>query len=255
MPDWPNPAEQGSSPGPVWPVHPPQEPPSPAHPPYGTPPAPPYATPPAPPYGGGYRAPHGGLPGYPYPGSGASVGHGPSYYKGARYHLPDSGPSSLAGQWTRLGARILDGIIFLPVIALCEIPAIIYLVNHINALASSTNGTSTLPPQEVARADGIFFACSLLAVAAEVLWEGFANRRWGRTPGKAIVHIRPMRVRLDQSGLEPLTPEVCWGRPAIYFAFSLVSFLGLIDDLWCLWDGERQCLHDKVARTVVIRDA
>ena len=37
----------------------------------------------------------------------------------------------------------------------------------------------------------------------------------------------------------------------------LVGLLGsvysLLDDLWPLWDGQRQALHDKVARTNVVR--
>jgi hypothetical protein len=37
----------------------------------------------------------------------------------------------------------------------------------------------------------------------------------------------------------------------------LVGLLGsaysLLDDLWPLWDGRRQALHDKVARTNVVR--
>jgi hypothetical protein len=28
----------------------------------------------------------------------------------------------------------------------------------------------------------------------------------------------------------------------------------LLDVLWCLWDEERQCLHDKVASTVVVNE-
>jgi len=37
----------------------------------------------------------------------------------------------------------------------------------------------------------------------------------------------------------------------------LVGLLGwvysLLDDLWPLWDGQRQALHDKAARTNVVR--
>ena len=37
----------------------------------------------------------------------------------------------------------------------------------------------------------------------------------------------------------------------------LVGLLGwvysLLDDLWPLWDGQRQALHDKVAHTNVVR--
>jgi hypothetical protein len=30
--------------------------------------------------------------------------------------------------------------------------------------------------------------------------------------------------------------------------------IGLLDPLWCLWDANQQCLHDKVVDSVVIND-
>jgi uncharacterized RDD family membrane protein YckC len=35
---------------------------------------------------------------------------------------------------------------------------------------------------------------------------------------------------------------------------GLISWLGIINSLWCLWDPDRQCLHDKVADTIVVND-
>jgi uncharacterized RDD family membrane protein YckC len=40
---------------------------------------------------------------------------------------------------------------------------------------------------------------------------------------------------------------------AVTFA-GFLSWLGLIDFLWCLWDENQQCIHDKVVDTVVISD-
>jgi uncharacterized RDD family membrane protein YckC len=34
---------------------------------------------------------------------------------------------------------------------------------------------------------------------------------------------------------------------------ALTSVYWLLDNLWPLWDGKRQALHDKVARTNVVR--
>jgi uncharacterized RDD family membrane protein YckC len=50
-------------------------------------------------------------------------------------------------------------------------------------------------------------------------------------------------------------------RSAIYAGFALLARLPfgivalLVDFLWPLWDGRRQTLHDKFARTVVLRGA
>jgi uncharacterized RDD family membrane protein YckC len=50
-----------------------------------------------------------------------------------------------------------------------------------------------------------------------------------------------------------------WGRAfaraAIFWLAGFLGWIGLLDPLWCLWDGERQCLHDKVADSIVVNDA
>jgi uncharacterized RDD family membrane protein YckC len=33
---------------------------------------------------------------------------------------------------------------------------------------------------------------------------------------------------------------------------GLGGVFGLVDALWCLWDSNRQCIHDKPANTVVV---
>jgi uncharacterized RDD family membrane protein YckC len=62
-------------------------------------------------------------------------------------------------------------------------------------------------------------------------------------------------------GIRPVTCEgnsLGWGqsfgRAGAYMLASWLSWLGLVDFLWCLWDADGQCLHDKVAGTLVVRD-
>jgi len=81
-------------------------------------------------------------------------------------------------------------------------------------------------------------------------YEIIATARYGRTLGKAWLHIRP--IRIDRS---PLGWGRAFGRTALYFAAGMLGWLGLIDHLWCLWDADSQCLHDKPVGTVVINDA
>ena len=45
-----------------------------------------------------------------------------------------------------------------------------------------------------------------------------------------------------------------FGRAGLYAVASCLSWLGLVDYLWCLWDEDSQCLHDKAAKTLVVRD-
>ncbi|HXQ76459.1 MAG TPA: RDD family protein [Acidimicrobiales bacterium] len=76
-----------------------------------------------------------------------------------------------------------------------------------------------------------------------------ATARYGRTLGKMWLHIRPVRV-----GGGPVGWGRAFGRVGIHWLSALFGWLGLIDPLWCLWDANRQCLHDKVADTIVVND-
>jgi uncharacterized RDD family membrane protein YckC len=86
----------------------------------------------------------------------------------------------------------------------------------------------------------------------------------GQTPGKREVGIAVRDAStLDRIGyarafgrscltmgiwVVPLGVAAQWFRPLEAFVF-----VGILDSVWPLWDSKRQALHDKAARTVVIR--
>jgi uncharacterized RDD family membrane protein YckC len=79
------------------------------------------------------------------------------------------------------------------------------------------------------------------------------------TPGKLVLGIE-VRLRAHPGPLSWGTVLLRWlaqnvaGLLHLYppaAAFSSVYLL--VDDLWPLWDGKRQALHDKVAHTNVVR--
>jgi uncharacterized RDD family membrane protein YckC len=94
------------------------------------------------------------------------------------------------------------------------------------------------------------FVCFFLTGLVMVAYETVAVARFGRTLGMAWLHLRPLRV----SGM-----RLGWGRAfaraGIFWLAGFLGWIGLLDPLWCLWDGERQCLHDKVADSIVVNDA
>ena len=92
---------------------------------------------------------------------------------------------------------------------------------------------------------GCFFFTGLLMMAYETV----ATARYGRTRGKAWLRIRPLTLE----GFRPGWGRA-FGRVAIHWLFGWLTWLGSIDPLFCLWDDKRQCLHDKVAGTVVVND-
>jgi len=75
--------------------------------------------------------------------------------------------------------------------------------------------------------------------------------RSGQTIGKRALRIKVVPV--DQS--LALTRGIAFKRFLVQFGVaSLVPFLTYLDGFWQLWDQPyRQCLHDKYARTLVIK--
>ncbi len=187
----------------------------------------------------------------PWPVAYPVVWHPPG--KGFTLGRPHSGPGALANVGIRLAARLLDVAVFLPLFAGLIAAAIALEAPHIGPLFPTTNGNPGAPvpfPGIFAiefTVIGVLFVTSLLWYLYEVV----ATARYGRTLGKAWMHIRP--VRLDG------TP-VGWGSASGRAAISWVagcfasSWVGLVDPLFCCWDPIQQCLHDKVAGTIVITD-
>jgi len=93
-------------------------------------------------------------------------------------------------------------------------------------------------------------AAIVLTSVINLAYETIATARYGRTLGKAWLHIRA--VREDGS---PLELGRSLGRAALYLlVVPAVQAAGVLDPLWCLWDENRQCLHDKAVGTIVIND-
>jgi uncharacterized RDD family membrane protein YckC len=77
--------------------------------------------------------------------------------------------------------------------------------------------------------------------------------KWGRTIGKRAMDLRV--VRADDGG--PIGYGTAAWRLVFTYLITIVT-LGIgwiVDSLWILFDGRRQALHDKVAKTVVVKPA
>lgn len=92
-----------------------------------------------------------------------------------------------------------------------------------------------------------------LWVVSVLVWLTYVvatESRRAATPGKVARGIRVVDVHGDAAS----TRQV-WLRNLAKVAFAVTFVLGILDDLWPLWDGERQALHDKVAGTYVVNAA
>ncbi len=207
----------------------------------------PVAPPPIPPYPA--------HPGYaPNPGYAPYRGYTPwaPPWKGAHLGRPHSGPGALSDPGRRLGARLLDGLLGVGVFAVLAGITIPIVAPHVGPLFPRTPDNDPNAPVPFPGFAWIYLAvagCVVVTVLIWIAYETFAITRYGRTLGKAWMHIRPVRTDgTTIGGWRAL------GRSAFQTAFGFLSWVGLLDPLWCLWDDNRQCLHDKVADTIVVND-
>lgn len=189
---------------------------------------------------GGHHFPSGGQP---FPPGGYVVRPG--------YGLPAVSPSGapLASFGDRLLAYLIDAAVFMGIGVVLAIPLVVVLF-------------AVLEP-DFADPDGVTFADTLLLVllleaivlviVAVISYFYYVElmRRQGQTLGKRVMKLRVV----------PLDPTValdrghCVRRWLIQFgAGSVVPFFSYLDGFWQLWDKPyQQCLHDKWARTVVVK--
>ncbi|MFM2332810.1 MAG: hypothetical protein RIQ74_1646 [Pseudomonadota bacterium] len=130
-----------------------------------------------------------------------------------------------AGFWIRLGASIIDNIIIM--VALVPIG----MLMGWNSMYSSEM-TST--------ADWLWQI--LMAAFCVFCWVKFAG-----TPGKRLLRLKV----LDERTGENVTVGQGVIRYIGYFPAILVLFIGLI---WVAFDPKKQGWHDKMAKTVVVRE-
>jgi uncharacterized RDD family membrane protein YckC len=185
--------------------------------PYGS--RPQYPTPPPPP---GSADPYGGLPYYNPAGDPTGAPH------------PAMPP--LGGLGNRLAARIIDWALMLIVGGVIAVVVVM---------------SSSIDNYYIVTVTVLFAGLAGLVYEALML-----SRAGGQTLGKRAMRLR---VAMLADGSAPLT-GAAWMRSAVFWVpvilsgFCLPAVFALVDILWCTWDRPyRQCLHDKAARTVVVR--
>lgn len=153
---------------------------------------------------------------------------GPGYGPGGREGIE----FPYGGRWRRLLAAIIDGLI---------VYCLAWLVT------TPIAGPRMVYEGSVAR----LMAANLISAVVAFLYYVLQHGRWGQTLGKRAMSLRV--VRADDAG------AISYGQAAWRLLFEYLISLatcgigGLVDVAWILWDERRQALHDKVARTVVVR--
>lgn len=241
---------------------------------YGSQPQPGYGTPPQPPgYGSQPQAGYGqpgyaqpgygqqgyGQPGYGQPGYAQPYGSAYQPYPGTGYQYGPGKDPTLAEWWQRLLARMIDWVIVGVISSPLWIPAFTAYVNKLRSISNQYGGNLNTPAAQTAidHAGGHLFGKLFLAGLAAALllfaYDWVQHGLWGRTLGKRALGTKVVSA----SDRSKVSGGAAGGRAAVFALPPIVPLVGglfaLLNELWLLWDRQRQCLHDKAAKTVVVK--
>jgi uncharacterized RDD family membrane protein YckC len=178
---------------------------------------------------------------------------GPPPWKGAQLGRPAAGPGALTNPGRRLGARLLDWLLMIPVFGILLAVSLLIAAPHFGPIFPNVNTDQVNAPVPTPGFVWIYltvFACAFVTGLVMVAYETVAVAKYGRTLGMGWLRIRPVRLSGERLGWGR-----AFGRAAIYWLAGCVGWIGLLDPMWCLWDDKRQCLHDKVVDSIVINDS
>ncbi|MYS19242.1 Uncharacterized membrane protein YckC, RDD family [Streptomyces sp. DvalAA-14] len=217
----------------------PQQSPYPPQPgPYGQPPQQPYGYPQQ-----GFPQQQGGFP-PPQP-----YGYGPGPGPGSRVPLPGMPP--LASWGLRLGALLLDGLMFflVPVglAAAGYVRIVIKLSERVDDCDNQGISSDNCPLPHTSGGSVLLIVLGGVLGLASLFYVCYREGATGQTPGKRIAGIRLLK---EYDGAT-LGFGLAFGRRLLHVLDNMACYLGW---LWPLWDEKNQTFADKLTHTVVIRD-
>jgi uncharacterized RDD family membrane protein YckC len=173
----------------------------------------------------------------------------------------------LAGWWQRVWAYLLDGIVVTVVGGLLASPWLgdVYdayraffdqVIRDAEAGRPTSDATMTAFQESIV---GPMMTIALIYLVVGFVYQVGFLMTVQATPGKLLLGLR-VRLR-ERPGRLPLWSVLLrWAGQSGYSILSVVPVLGsllgiywLLDHLWPLWDGKKQAIHDKIARTNVVR--
>lgn len=103
-------------------------------------------------------------------------------------------------------------------------------------------------------ASWVWFWALALSLTVFVIYPAWFIGRRGQTPGMKKMGVRLYRINREGTLSAPSRGNA-WGRSAAALVAWLILTIGiLVDYLWSLGDKRRQCLHDKIGRTVAVQE-
>lgn len=149
-----------------------------------------------------------------------------------------------ADRGTRLGAAILDGIIF---IVMVYVPLVVLMV-----LGGVTAGPVEPSDLEASDTLGVLaFAGFGFAFVGFVAWCFLTYKNVkenGQTIAKKMLHIKVVRG----DGSPASVGRIFWLRNVVNGLLGIIPLYGIIEVLFIFGEAQ-QCLHDKIADTIVVK--
>ncbi|MBO0720262.1 MAG: RDD family protein [Blastocatellia bacterium] len=154
-----------------------------------------------------------------------------STVQGGRGRKPNYNYVTLASLGLRIGAFLIDYILTMLILAIPLVIAV-YLKRRLEAVTAAN----------------VVVTIGYLAAAGALVFNLiFSCAKNGKSFGKTFIGLRV--VRLDG---KPMDYQTALARHLIGYPVSLICFgLGF---LWMFWDGKQQGWHDKLAKTIVVKD-
>lgn len=155
---------------------------------------------------------------------------------------PQQGGQVLAGRGARLGAAFLDGLvwslgIYVPLLA----------TGLLSALVGMARTGQFVPGPSLLLGLGISGLMFIVLVVVTIMLVA----RNGQTIAKRMVGIKVVRSDGSQAGLG----RIFWLRNVLNTVITMVPLAGSIYalvDILMIFGDSRQCLHDRIADTVVV---
>ena len=144
-----------------------------------------------------------------------------------------------AGPGTRLGATILDGIIF-------SVMVYLPLLVTVFSMEAAEDGGS----------NPVLIGGGIITLAGLIAWCWLTIKyvaRNGQSIAKKLLHIKVVR----RDGSRASVSRIFWLRNVVNSLIGMVPLLGIlytIVDALFIFAESRQCLHDKIADTIVVKD-
>jgi uncharacterized RDD family membrane protein YckC len=154
------------------------------------------------------------------------------------YDVSNAADEVPADRGTRLVAAILDGLIF---------GAMVYLpLIFSGVMTGIMSGASGSKPSA-----SVFGFSSLLAVVGLIVW-AWLTIKYVRANGQSIAK-KMLGIKVVRKDGSPVSlGRIFWLRNFVNALLGIIPFYGIIDAL-LIFGEPRQCIHDKLADTMVIK--